>query len=280
MNSIALTDVIKQVRDLPSLPLIVMELIESFEQEDVSIGVLADKVSHDQALAAKTLRLANSSFYGLQSKVKTIQQAITVLGFDSVRALITATAIIDNFGSKEGASFDFKGFWRQAIGTALCAKSLARMSNLNQDYAFISGLLHDIGTLVLVTRFPQQYEQARVYRATNDCYMLDAERAVLTVDHAAVGRALAEHWRFPPVIQRAIANHHAPSAQDLGDIPSVVHIANAIVHALDLGGQEDDLIPPIEENAWNSLNIERTALHSVFRETESEFEEVCQILAA
>ncbi|KRB79536.1 HDOD domain-containing protein [Noviherbaspirillum sp. Root189] len=280
MNAIALTDVVKQVRDLPSLPLIVMELIESFEQKDISISVLADKVSHDQALAAKTLRLANSSFYGLQSKVKTIQQAITVLGFDSVRALITAAAVIDNFGAKEGTSFNFKGFWRQAIGTALCAKSLARMSNLNQDYAFISGLLHDIGKLVLVTRFPQQYEQARLHRIANDCYMLDAERAVLAVDHTAVGRALAEHWKFPPLIQRAIANHHAPLAQDLGDIPSVVHVANAVVHALDLGEQEDDLVPHIAENAWNSLNIERTALQRVFRETESEFEEVCQILAA
>lgn len=280
MTALALTDVIKSIRDLPSLPLVVIELLKSFEQTDINISVLADKVSRDQALAAKTLRLANSSFYGLQHKVKTIPQAITVLGFDSVRALITAAGITENFAGARHATFDFQMFWRHAIGTALCAKMIARASNQNQDYAFISGLLHDIGKLVLVTRFPQQYADAMAYRAANDCYMLEAERQVLGLDHTMVGRALAEYWKFPALIQKTIANHHAPMAADLGDMPSVVHVANAIVYALDLTGQDDGLVPPIADDAWNSLNIGAAAMRGVFRETESEFEEACQILAA
>lgn len=280
MTALVLADVVKNIRDLPALPLIVIELIKSFEQEDVGVSELADKVSLDQALAAKTLRLANSSFYGLQSKVKTIRQAITVLGFDSVRALVSTAAIIDTFSGGDNTAFDFKTFWRHAIGTALCAKSLARALKLNQDYAFISGLLHDIGRLVLVTRFPQQYAEAITYRRAQDCYMLDAETSVLGLNHTMVGRALAEYWKFPPLIQRAIANHHAPVAQDLGDIPCVVHVANAVAHALDLSGQEDDLVPPIAEAAWDSLNIAPAMLRTTFSETESEFEEACQILAA
>ncbi len=279
MNQIALSDVIKNLRDLPALPLIVAELISSFEQPDVSIGTLAQKVSHDQALAAKTLRLANSSFYGLQSKVKTIQQAITVLGFDSVRALIVAAGVIDNFEGGDGTRFDFKAFWRHAIGTALCAKSLARACGMNQDYGFISGLLHDIGMLVLVTRFPGPYAAALAHCAEHDCHVLDAERAVLGLDHAVVGRALAEQWKFPPLIQRAIANHHAPAAQDEGDIAGVVHVADAIVHALDLSGREDDLVPPLTESVWASLHADAATMRRVFRETESEFEEACRILA-
>ena len=280
MSAIELADVVKNVRDLPALPLIVSELISSFERQDVSVGALADKVSQDQALAAKTLRLANSSFYGLQCKVKTIQQAITVLGFDSVRALVSAAGIIDNFAGGEHSAFDFKAFWRHAIGTALCAKSIARIASLNQDYGFISGLLHDIGTLVLVTRFPEQYQSAVAYRVEHDSYMLDAEKTVLGTDHAVVGRALAEHWKFPPLIQRAIANHHAPMPQDLGDVPSVVHVANAIVHAMDLGGQDDDLVPPLSAGAWDSLRIDAQGIRRIFRETESEFEETCQIFVA
>lgn len=280
MSKLALADVVTDIRDLPSLPLVVIELLSSFEQEDASVGSLADKVAQDQALAAKTLRLANSSFYGLQHKVKTIQQAITVLGFDSVRALITAAGVIDTFAGSQHATFDFTQFWRHAIATSLCARALAREAKLNEDHAFISGLLHDIGKLVLVTRFPQRYAETMAYRNTNDCFMLDAERQTLGLDHTLVGKALAEYWKFPSVIQRAIANHHAPALQDFGDIPSIVHAANAIVYALDLTAQEEDMVPPVMEPAWNSLHISPAALRTVFRDTEHEFDEACQILTA
>ncbi|RJG01047.1 HDOD domain-containing protein [Noviherbaspirillum sedimenti] len=278
MSKLVLADIVKGIRDLPSLPIIVVELLNSFEQSDISIGAMAYKVSQDQALSAKTLRLANSSFYGLQRKVTTIQQAITVLGFDSVRTLITAAGVIGNFSEEQHPSFDFTNFWRHAIGTALCAKELARALNLNQDYAFISGLLHDIGVLVLVTRFPEQYSKVMSYRDRHDCDRIEAERAVLGLDHTVVGRALAEYWKFPLVIQKSIANHHAPENQDLNDIPSVIHVANAIVYALDLDGADTALVPVIDERVWNSLNIGAAAMRSVFRETESKFEDACQIL--
>jgi putative nucleotidyltransferase with HDIG domain len=280
MTAISLEQAVANVRDLPTLPLIVTELISSFEQSDVSVGELAAKVSKDQALTAKTLRLANSSFYGLQCKVRTIEQAIAVLGFDSVRALVTAAGIIGNFGAGGSGGFDFTAFWRHAVGTALCAKSVARLAKCNQEFAFVSGLLHDIGRLVLVTGFPAQYADVIAYRHANDCEMLQAERSVLGLDHAVVGRALAEHWKFPRLIQRAIAHHHAPMAQDLGDIPSVVHVANAIVHALDLSGQVDEMVPAIAQNAWDSLGIDSAGLRRVLADTESEFENACQILTA
>jgi putative nucleotidyltransferase with HDIG domain len=279
MSPITLEQAVAKLRDLPTPPLVVTELISSFGQADVSVGELAAKVSNDQALTAKTLRLANSSFYGLQCKVRTIEQAIAVLGLDSVRALVTSAGIIDNF-SGGGAAFDYAGFWRHAVGTALCAKSLARLAKCNQEFAFVSGLLHDIGRLVLITRFPAQYEAVIAHRGEADCDMLQAERAVLGLDHAVVGRALAEHWKFPLLIQRAIAHHHAPMAQDLGAIPSVVHAADAIVHALDLVGHADERVPAIAQDAWNSLGIDPAGLRRVFEDTEAEFDNACQILTA
>jgi putative nucleotidyltransferase with HDIG domain len=279
MTAISLDQVVANVRDLPTLPLVVTELISTFGQADVSTGELAAKVSQDQALTAKTLRLANSSFYGLQCKVRTIEQAIAVLGFDSVRALVTSAGIIGNFPGGAGA-FDFAAFWRHAIGTALCAKGLAKIAKCNQEFAFVSGLLHDIGRLVLVTGFPAQYAEVAAHRIASDGDLIDAERAVLGLDHTVVGRALAQHWKFPELIQRAIANHHAPMTADLGDIPSVVHVANAIVHALDLTGDPDEAGPAIAQNAWDSLRIDGAGLRQVLRDTESEFENACQILTA
>ena len=279
MTAISLEQIVANVRDLPPLPLIVTELISTLGQADVSTGELAAKVSKDQALTAKTLRLANSSFYGLQCKVRTIEQAIAVLGFDSVRALVTSAGIIGNFPDSAGA-FDFAAFWRHAIGSALCAKSLAKIVKCNQEFAFVSALLHDIGHLVLVTGFPDQYVAVVAHRLANDCDMIEAERAVLGLDHTMVGRALAQHWKFPELIQRAIGNHHSPMTADLGDIPSVVHVANAIVHALDLAGDPDERVPTIAQNAWDSLRIDSAGLRQVLRDTESEFKHVCQILTA
>jgi putative nucleotidyltransferase with HDIG domain len=279
MTAISLEQVVTNVRDLPTLPLIVTELVSTFGQADVSTGELAAKVSKDQALSAKTLRLANSSFYGLQCKVRTIEQAIAVLGFDSVRALVTSAGIIGNFPGGAGG-FDVAAFWRHAVGTALCAKSLAKIAKCNQEFAFVSGLLHDIGRLVLVTGFPDQYAEVAAHRSANDGDMIDSERAVLGLDHTVVGRALAQHWKFPELIQRAIANHHAPMAADLGDIPSLVHVADAIVHALDLAGDPEERVPAIAQNAWDSLRIDSAGLRQVLVDTESEFENACQILTA
>lgn len=278
MTALALDDIAKGIRNLPSLPIVVLDVLKSFEQTDASTGMLAEKVAKDQALAAKTLRIANSSFYGLSRKVTTIQQAITILGFDSVRTLIAAAAVTDVFSDNRQGGFDFKAFWRHAIGTGLCAKLLARQMKLNQDYAFVCGLLHDIGRLVLVTRFPEQYAAAMKYRAEQDCFVIEAERAVLQMDHAAVGRALAEYWKFPLIMQKAIANHHNPQGEDLSDIPAVVHVAEATAHALDLTRDDDDLVPVMSEEAWKSLGLEAAAFRTICRDTETEFEDACQIL--
>jgi putative nucleotidyltransferase with HDIG domain len=257
-----------------------MELLSSVEREDVDIAVLAKKVSLDAALTAKTLRLANSSFYGLQAKVRTISQAISVLGFDSVRALVVGAGVIGGFETGRRNGFDFDGFWRHAIASALCARALARRLGSPAEQAFVAGLLHDLGRLVLVTRFPEHYAEVLAQRGLRDCPLLEAERAVLGIDHAQVGRALAQHWRIPEAICRAIGNHHQPMEQDFGDLPAVVHVANAVAHGLDLAGDDDDVVPELVAGAWDSLRLDPAALHAMFQTVETQFEESCQILAA
>lgn len=271
--------VLKSLRDLPALSPILVELVQSFEDPDVNIGLIAAQVSRDPALSAKTLRLANSSFYGLGSKVRTIQQAIAVLGFDSVRSMVASAAIINSFDSSEHTTFNFTKFWQHSIATALCAKSLANFSNLNSELAFMCGLLHDIGTLLLVTKFPEQHAEATTYRNTADCDQIDAEQHVLMTDHAAIGSALAAYWKFPVVIQRAIAGHHAPTSEDVGDMACLIHAANVIVHALDICEQEDDAVSPVNEVAWDSLSLDSSRLCHVFRATEEGFEDACRILS-
>ncbi len=104
MNNLDVAHIVRRIRDLPPLPSIVLDLISSFEREDVDVAVLAEKISRDPALAAKMLRMANSSFYGLPSKVGTVNQAIVVLGFNSARALAVAGNVIETFGDAKASA--------------------------------------------------------------------------------------------------------------------------------------------------------------------------------
>lgn len=273
-------ELIQGLDDLPSLPAVVMELLGSIDQEDIDISVLAKKVSADQALTAKTLRLANSSAFGLQVKATTIQQAMTYLGFQSTRNLIMAAAMTGCFPSGRCPSFDDKAFWRLSIATAACARVLARHMRFNQDVAFTAGLLHGIGRLVLVTRFPEQYDTVLRERKRLDGDLQGTERAVLGVDHLLAGAALAEHWQFSGTMQQAIAFYHAPETPGAGFLATIVHVANAVAHALDLAGDADELVPAVSSVAWTALGLSEEVWLQVFRETELQFEEMTAILMA
>ncbi len=280
MTILTIEAVQQGLQDLPSLPAVVMELLTSIDQEDVDISVLARKVSLDQALTAKTLRLANSSSSGLQVRVTTIQQAITFLGFQATRNLITAAAVTGCFPPGKCPAFDHRAFWRHSIATAACARVLARRMRLNQDFAFTAGLLHDIGRLVLVTSYPDQYGAVLAQRKLDDRQLLDVEREMLGVDHVMAGTALAQHWQFSDTMQHAITYHHEPEAPGAGFLATIVHVANAIVHALDLTRDENELVPPVSMVAWTALGLSQEAYLHVFRETEMQFEEMSNILMA
>lgn len=272
-------ELIQGLDDLPSLPAVVMELLSSIDQEDIDISVLARKVSSDQALTAKTLRLANSSAFGLV-KATTIQQAMTYLGFQATRNLILAAAMTGCFPSGRCPSFDDKAFWRLSIATAACARVLARHMHFNQDVAFTAGLLHGIGRLVLVSRYPEQYDAVLRERKRVDGDLLEVEQAMLGVDHILAGAALAEHWQFSGTMQQAIAFHHAPDMPGAGFLATIVHVANAVAHALDLAGDVDEQVPAISSVAWTALGLSEDAWLHVFRETELQFEEMTAILMA
>ncbi len=275
---ISFDDVIRNVHDLPSLPAMVMELLNSLDQDDIDIATLSKKVALDQALTAKTLRLANSASFTKQVKVATIQHAITFLGFQTVRNLITTAAITGCFPSGSCREFDDKAFWRHSIATAACAKILARHVGFNQDFAFTAGLLHDIGRLVMVTLFPEHYAAALRYRREHDCHMIDAERKIMGITHVIAGTALAEHWRFSETLQHGIAGHHSPDVPGAGFLATIIHVADGITHALDLSQQEDDLVPSLSLVAWHAVGLTQDSAAQVFHETELQLEEASRIL--
>jgi putative nucleotidyltransferase with HDIG domain len=145
------------------------------------------------------------------------------------------------------------------IVTAFCARSFAGDAGINPDRAFTAGLLHDIGGVVLATCFPDHYRRVAEYRAQHDCYLIEAERRILGFDHATVGGALTERWKFAPVIQQAVAGHHSlPDTATAGgkpDLASLVHVADVAAHALDLSGDENELVPQFHAVTWARMGI-------------------------
>jgi len=270
---------ISTLRDLPALPAAVMDLLDMLGGECVDTSALAAKMSHDVALTAKTLRLANSSFYGLPRHVTTVTEATAVLGLRTVRVVVTAAALTGSFKPPACAGFDFKAFWRHSLSTAVGARLVATALKADADAAFTAGLLHDIGQLVLASGFTGRYEQVLLQRTADDTPLRNTEEALLGTNHTTVGTLVAEHWRFPAQIVSAIGNHHAPPGQAGGEVlASVVHVANKLAHALEFGVQGCTSVAALCAQTWPDSGLSTDVWTQIVSETETQTQTICAAL--
>ena len=269
MQTLNLAQVMEQIRHLPALPAIVTELMALFESDDVDVERVSALINRDQALTAKVLRVANSSFFGLRGEVATTRAALSILGTRNVRTLTMTAALTSSFPVFKEGWFETEAFWRHSLAAASCAHALAGRTKLNADLAFTTALLHDIGRLVLVTGFPDDYRRVVEARDNADCLMITAEQDQLGFDHAVVGAALAERWKFADAIDKAVADHHHPAAGD-ASLATVVHVADAMVQALDLGAQAGALVQPLDEAAWDALGLNGTDVGGLLKDIDKQ----------
>jgi putative nucleotidyltransferase with HDIG domain len=278
----AIESILKESNALPSLPAVVIELQKCLDADNTGAKQLAEKISRDQALSAKTLRLANSPFYSMQCAVSTIKQAVSVLGFDSVRTMVTTAGIVNAFvASQLPKEFDFENFWRHSLATGMCAKTLARFCDVDPDQAFMAGLMHDIGKLVLARAHPEKFMEAIRYAEAQSCPISKAEKAMFDFDHAAVGAQLAKTWNFPVAIQRAIEEHESPSMpQERNSLVALIHVANALVITYELGRTDSEAIPDqkFSNPIWNEMGESDDLLLQVAEETRARIKDVCASL--
>jgi putative nucleotidyltransferase with HDIG domain len=271
-------DRLGRLRELPPMPQVVLDLQAELAREDVSLEAVAATVSHDQALAAKTLRIANCSFYGVPSRVVSIRQAIGILGLRSVSTLLVAAAVSDRFPRITCAGFDPGQYWRHSVAVALCAREIARLAGADTEAAFTAGLLHDLGRLALASQLPQSLAQVYVRRDAIDCVMLEAERAELETDHAEIGAEVGRRWNFGADVIDAMRLHHEPPASRSVTVTDVVHVADNIAHALGLSRDPAELVPPLDAAAWNRVDLDQDQCFGVFERIEKELDGLCEAL--
>jgi putative nucleotidyltransferase with HDIG domain len=269
----------KRIVQLPSLPQAVLDVMRMLGDEDASTSDIAERIEHDQALTARTLRIANSAFYGVPGRIGTIRNAIGILGLRTVATLLTTAAVSAQFATAKCPEFQFGMFWRHAIATALTARGLARHLRMDEDIAFTGGLLHDIGRLALAAQFPAETRQVLRCATELDLLALDAERRVLDTDHLAVGVLIATHWHFPEVVIAAIERHHAPGPGTVPTIVDVVHVADALAHGLDPSASVDEAVPLVDFAAWTRLGLSIPQCLAVLESTTAGVAGLCEALS-
>ncbi len=226
--------ILENLKDLPTFSTVVAQLMMTINQPTSSARDLERLIANDEAIAARILKLANSAFYGLPGKVTSLGRAITLLGFNTVRSLVLTIGVIDKFsGPSSGKHFDRGLFWEHSLSVATASKLLcAKDPSVSPEEAHISGLLHDIGKIIMDNFMPEQFRQAMDWMRVNGGDTLAAERKFVGISHDRAGALAAEKWRFPGFIRETIAFHHKPfDAVQFPDMVQLVALANDIVPA-------------------------------------------------
>jgi len=223
---------VKESIDLISLPDVYIRLRNVINSPDSSMADIAQIIVHDPAITARLLKLVNSSFFGLVSRVDTMTHAINLLGTQQVHDLVLATVVIDSFSGFTNDSFNIYDFWFNSVYCAVTARLLAyHCEDLDTERPFIAGLLHDIGHLLSYQIIPDQSCQAINLSREKNMPLYLAERETLGFDYAETGSLLMKEWQLPDSLREITRYQNEPEqAVNFKLETSILHIATAITH--------------------------------------------------
>ena len=231
----AVKKIVSQIESLPSLPAIYSDIIEEMHSEDPSLKKVGDIISKDLSMTAKILQVVNSVFFGLSRKIGSPQEAVALLGLETIKALVLSVKIFAEFSQKKFAWFNIDALFSHSISVSTYAKTIVMNEKLGQDLinnSLMAGLLHDLGKLILATDFQEPYKEVLTAAKGSDRNLWDLEYEVFGTSHAEIGAYLMGLWSLETPIIEAIAFHHCPAnsmSQDMG-LLTAVHIGNAIDH--------------------------------------------------
>lgn len=268
---------VADVRDLISLPEIAIQVNRMVDDPQYSATDIGEVISRDPSLTARLLRIANSPFFGLSTKVATVNRAVALIGSKQLRDLVVATSAIGCFRGIPNQLVSMDDFWYHSLYCGLAARALGQRRRLpHADSLFVAGLLHDIGQLVIFHRLP---EKARValQLSVEDPHAVDmhqAEQRVLGFDHAQVGGLLLQHWRLPALLEECVALHHNPTAaRRFPAEVATVHIANVIATLAEINSLHLEDVPAIEPRAWKQAGLKDDVIEPVVRDIQKQFRE-------
>jgi HD-like signal output (HDOD) protein len=237
--------VIGSIRNLPTPPIVFQQIQKVISNPDTSVADVASILSEDPAMSVKVLKLTNSAFYGLQREIDSVKHAVMIIGLEAVKNLVLSASVLNMFKSNVGNREYHEVFWRHSLATAFGSRVIARQFQdgkiFNPDPAFSSGLIHDIGKMVICCFLSEQHSKITEYMEQNsDKSELEAENEILGFDHAQLGRELMIQWKLPERMADAIGYHHAPDQPNASeDFAYLINLADYISHMGTVEGNVD-----------------------------------------
>ena len=255
---------------------VIQEIEAALNDPQGSLVAVGATIEKDPDLTARLLRLGNSSYYGFPTRLATVSEAISLIGVQQVQDLIVASTVVQTFSGVAPEFVDMRSFWQHSLACGLGARVLAMDRRLPKpDRFFVAGLLHDVGRLVLFCEAPEAARDTFALCQHERMQLREAERQVLGYDHAQIGEVLLRAWQYPANLIQAVAYHHHPTACEGFPIEAaVVHVADHLVNAMQIGTSGERWVPALHLGAWNRMELALTTLSSVMAAIDDQLEAV------
>lgn len=266
--------------NLPLMPGSAARISSLFQDINVSSSKLAEVISYDPILTARILRLANSSLYFLQKEVTTLQRAIDVVGMKAVYEIMIIGLAADSFAKEIRDTAQGRLIWKHSLAVALLSRELSQVLGLRgTEEAFICGLLHDIGKILLLQNDFLRFSD--VLKEHSENAMLHAENEAFGYNHAQIGSLVAHRWGLPDDVCHTILNHHNPSQSDqLSVVAHLISAADFIANSYGYGLREIDSEYVAENESVIMLNLSPDQMESAWEKSVSNIEEIINSFAA
>jgi len=258
---------------LPEIPAIVFELNDAISDPSSSAANVAQVVSKSPSLSARLLQIANSSFYGFPSKIDSISRAVTLIGNREISSLALGVSALTIFQDISKNLIDMRQILKHSFACGIISRIFAAQKNIPQtEQLFVSGLLHDIGRLVVYRYFPGHAKRLWTRSAESGKLLYHEEPACLGCRHTDIGKFLLRKWKLPPALENNVAYHHRPSMAPNPVHAGIVHVSDILVNGMGIGTSGEQYVPPLDEKVWDDLGISpksfdmtiRQALHQLY----------------
>jgi HD-like signal output (HDOD) protein len=279
-RTVTLEWLVNETATVYSLPLIYERLTEVINHPRCSITDIAEIITEDQGLTARLLKLANSPMFGYYSKIDTISKAVTIIGTQQLRDLALAMSVMEIFTDIPKELINMKSFWQHSIACGIVARSLATYHRENNvERYFAAGILHDVGQLIMCATIPDIVLEILITSRKDESLFFNGELTHLWFTHTAVGGDILSKWKIPVSIVEPVACHHTPAKAEQFPLGvAIIHLADIICHALQLGSSCERLIHPLDSTAWENVGIPAGALPGIVKHVEPQVEETFAIL--
>ncbi len=250
--------VIQAINSVPTLPTVYQNIVRVMSDKHSTVDDIAQVISKDQAASVKVLKVANSPLFGISRTITSIRDAIMYLGFVEVRNIVIALSVINIMEkNKKFKTFKPRDFWRHSLAVGVASRMIASFFDKSVlDKVFLAGILHDIGKLVLLAFFEDEYVNVIDYINERQVFLVEAEKKVLGFTHCDIGQKLLTKWNLSNYLVNAVTYHESGMIDGKFDpVVASVHLANIYARALRLGNPGDELIPKPNSELWQYVNL-------------------------